>query len=149
MDQAEFDSWSVDSRDRYARDKMKANGLTSAEAKDIAQKDFDRILPDGLRSKDNYLYCLVSESEVTVGYLWYCLRGAENNRMAWLCEIVLKPEFRGKGYGKSAMQLFEEDVKVKGVGKTGLHVFSFNEPAVKLYKSMGYSTTDLSMQKSL
>jgi GNAT superfamily N-acetyltransferase len=63
--------------------------------------------------------------------------------------IVLKPEFRGKGYGKSAMQLFEEDVKVKGVGKTGLHVFSFNEPAVKLYKSMGYSTTDLSMQKSL
>ncbi|MBT3786614.1 GNAT family N-acetyltransferase [bacterium] len=61
----------------------------------------------------------------------------------------LKGNHRGKGYGKKAMHLFEEDVKQRGVKRTGLHVFGFNKAAAGLYQSIGYEITDLSMQKEL
>ncbi|MBX3020121.1 MAG: hypothetical protein KF799_00465 [Bdellovibrionales bacterium] len=55
MTQDEFDLWLVRSRKGYAEDKMKANGYTEKEAAEIAQRDFHRLLPEGIKSKDSFL----------------------------------------------------------------------------------------------
>ncbi|MNT97471.1 putative N-acetyltransferase YycN [compost metagenome] len=77
------------------------------------------------------------------------VRGPESDRRAWIADIVVEEEYRGKGYGRRVMLLLEQEVKAMGLNKIGLHVFGFNESAIKLYQSMGYLATDLMMEKVL
>jgi ribosomal protein S18 acetylase RimI-like enzyme len=149
MTPEEFDHFAIESKSRYIDEKMKANNLTQDEANKIADADFARILPDGYQSKDNFLYNLMDQENNNVGYLWYCIRGSTNNKKAFIADIMIREKFRGKGYGREAMLLLETDVKSRGLKHIGLHVFGFNEVAIKLYQSMGYQTTDLVMEKYL
>ncbi len=149
MTPEEFQLFSAESRARYVEDKINANDLKRDEAEKIADADFERILPNGYHSKDNFLYTLIDHSESNVGYLWYCVRGSSNIKKAFIADIMIREQFRGHGYGKQAMMLLEDDVKSKGLKHIGLHVFGFNDVAIHLYNSMGYRTTDLIMEKSL
>lgn len=149
MTSDEFEVWAPKSRNQYAIDKVRANGFTQKEAEALAMESFTRILPDGYNSKDNFLFTVKSSESELLGYLWYCLRGADNNRKAWLCDILVEEKHRGKGVGRKTMELLEEDVRSKGICHIGLHVFAFNSVARSLYESLGYQTTDLSMEKSL
>jgi ribosomal protein S18 acetylase RimI-like enzyme len=149
MSAAEYDFWSQRSRSSYAADKIKANGFTLEEAEKIAANDFNRLLPDGFSSKDNFLLALKDDSAEIHGFIWFCLRGAENNRKAYLCDIVIEENSRGRGFGRIAMQLLEKEVKKLGLKHIGLHVFGFNKVAIGLYESLGYEITDLVMEKSI
>jgi len=149
MNQADYDHWEPRSRADYAKEKMKANRLTEAEAQQIAENDFKRILPNGLQTKDNFLYSIQDAQKNKVGYIWFAARGASDNKKAFIYDIVVESDYRGKGYGKAAMLLLEEEVKKVGLTEIGLHVFGYNSVAVGLYKSLGYETTDLVMAKTL
>ena len=149
MTEAEFNEWAPRSRAGYAKDKMRANAYTQKEAEEIAEKDFARILPEGLNSKDSYLYSLNENQLGRVGFIWFRVQGAEENRKAFVCDIIVEPEFRGRGFGKLAMLGVEDEARKLGLKGIGLHVFGFNEPAIRLYQSLGYETTDLVMAKSL
>ena len=149
MTASEFGSFSTQSKTNYVNEKMKANGISEAEAQAVADADFARILPDGFHSKDNFLFTLVNENLADVGYLWYCIRGSPNNRKAFIADILVRENFRGKSYGRAAMLLLETHVSSQGLKHIGLHVFGFNDIAQKLYLSMGYQITDLVMEKSL
>jgi ribosomal protein S18 acetylase RimI-like enzyme len=191
MSLAEYIFWSARSRTEYAADKMKANGYTEEEARKISENDFNRLLPDGLTSKDNYLFSAwsddaagrnslyasggastdasgssarasdrpsphgsapstsTSESAARVGFIWFCVRGAENNRKAFVADVIIEENFRGQGLGRQMMLALETEVRKLGLNHIGLHVFAFNTPAVNLYKSLGFEITDLSMEKKL
>jgi ribosomal protein S18 acetylase RimI-like enzyme len=149
MLESEFEIFTKLSKANYTRDKIKANGLTQEEAESVAEADFARILPDGFASKDNYLFMIVDKQEESVGHLWFVIRGAEDNRKAFLADIFLSEKARGKGYGRRAMICLEEEVQKLGLKHIGLHVFGFNERAIGLYLSLGYLTTDLVMEKTL
>lgn len=149
MTKAEYDLWAPRCKRDYAQDKVRANRYTLAEANEIAEKDFLRILPDGLNSKDNYLFSIKNQQLTNVGYIWFCITGAVNNRKAFIYDIIVEERYRGQGFGKKAMLLIEEEVKKLGLKEIGLHVFGFNETAIRLYQSLGYQTTDLVMAKSL
>ena len=148
MNQDEYDFWIRRSIKNYAKGKVKANNLTEKEAKRAAKNDFLRLLPDGLKSKDNFLYSM-REQKVIVGYIWFCIKGSAKNRKAFLCDIIIEKSSRSKGLGRSAMVLLEGKVKKLGGKEIGLHVFGFNQKAVRLYQSLGYQTTDLIMAKPL
>ena len=148
MTQSEYNHWAPRSREAYAKDKMRANGYTEEEAHKIAESDFLRLLPDGYETKEHHLFTM-KDGDKTVGYLWFMVRGAENNRKAFIADIIVEEEFRGQGFGKKAMKLLEEEVCKLGLKEIGLHVFGFNETAIALYTSLGYQTTDLVMAKKL
>ena len=149
MSEQEYASWSERSRKSYADDKMKANSLTREEADKIAADDFKRLLPDGQVSKDNFLFTAHDETKNVLGYIWFTIRGAENNRKAFICDVVIEDLYRGQGYGTQIMELVEIEVRKQGLKRIGLHVFGFNETAINLYKKLGYLTTDLVMEKTL
>lgn len=149
MSPEEFDAFKTTSKESYKLDKMKASDLTEEEAEQIANDDFSRFLPNGYMSRDNFLFTLVSSQEIPVGYLWYVVTGAENNRKAFIADILIYEEFRGKGFGKATMLLLEEHVREQGLDSIGLHVFGFNQKAIRLYKSLDYQITDLVMAKNL
>lgn len=149
MTDSDYAFWQARSLEDYIKEKMKANSLTRAEAEEVGKSDFKRILPEGLGSKDNYLFKMVSDVSEVLGYLWFCVRGAEDNRRIFIYDIIVEEKHRGKGYGKKAMLLAEEKAKSLGVKKMGLHVFGHNKTAIGLYQSLGYHTTDLVMEKVL
>ena len=149
MTQTDFEVWAPRSRQDYADDQIRANGLTKHEAYEFSERDFARLLPDGLSTKDNYLYTIKHSDRKVVGYLWFCIRGADDCRKALLCEIVIDENYRGQGIGKRAMLQFEQEVMKLGLNKIDLHVFGYNENAIRLYQSLGFKTTKLVMSKSL
>ena len=56
---------------------------------------------------------------------------------------------RGKGYGKQLMLLIEEKARELGLKSLGLHVFAYNDVALKLYETVGYEVSSLNMRKNL
>ena len=147
MSDQEYQFWATRSKVNYAEDKKRANNYTDQEAAEIAEKSFRQLLPDGLNSKDNYLFAMKCDDGSVVGYLWFGVNGAQENRKAFIYDIIVEEEHRGKGYGRKAMLLAEEEAKKLGLKEIGLHVFGFNKTAINLYESLGYETTDLVMAK--
>lgn len=149
MSETEFNEFLILSKRNYTNDKMRANDLSKEEATEIAEADFNRYLPDGYGSPNNYLFVIKDKENNQVGHLWYVTRGPEEKRKAYIADIFLHADFRGKGYGRKTMELLEDEVKSQGLGHIGLHVFGFNTAAINLYQSLGYETTDLVMEKTL
>lgn len=149
MTDSEYEFWSARSQANYATDKMKANSLTRADAEAIAAADFKRNLPDGLLSKNSFLYTAKDAEGNRLGFIWFTIRGGSGNQYAYICDVIIEEPHRGRGLGKQLMRLIEDKVKEQGLSRIGLHVFGFNEPAIRVYQSLGYLTTDLVMEKRL
>lgn len=147
MSDLEFSSWFIKSKDNY-RDEIHKNGSTFNEAQKKADDDMSKLLPDGKESPDQYIFAVKAKGQ-WVGTLWFGVRGAEDNRKAFIYDIVLDPEMRGHGLGKKAMELLEEKVKSLGLKHIGLHVFGHNTIAINLYEKLGYKITNLNMEKVL
>lgn len=147
MIDSEYAIWSVESKDNY-RNEIISNGYTFAEAQKKADEDMQKLLPLGLQSPDQYIFSIKNNDE-WVGTLWFAVKGAADNRKAFIYDIILKDSTRGKGYGKKAMKLLESEVKKLGLRHIGLHVFGHNKIARNLYNSLGYEITNLNMEKIL
>jgi ribosomal protein S18 acetylase RimI-like enzyme len=148
LTQADYDFWIERSMQEYKLTNMRVNGLTEKEADDKTTGDFNRLLPDGLNSKDQHIYTMKDNGEL-VGFLWFAEKGPADNRKAFIFDIIIEENQREKGYGKKTMLLLEEKVKALGLKHIGLHVFGDNQRAIGLYESLNYQTTNLVMEKEL
>lgn len=145
--QKEYEFWLQRSLGEYKNEQIKS-GLSEAEAEEKSGADFNRYLPDGPQSPDQYLFS-IKDQDSSIGFIWFCERGNPENRKAYLLDIVIEEEHRGKGYGKKAMLLLEEKVKSLGLKHIGLHVFGHNHRAYELYKKLGYVEINIVMEKVL
>jgi ribosomal protein S18 acetylase RimI-like enzyme len=59
-------------------------------------------------------------------------------RDAFLTEIYLVPEARGRGVGRTALGLVEERARAAGVRALHLMVYPENRPALALYERAGF-----------
>ena len=55
----------------------------------------------------------------------------------YLEDLYVKPEFRGRGIGRALLTHLARLAKERGCGRLEWAVLDWNEPAVKLYKSIG------------
>jgi len=62
-------------------------------------------------------------------------------------DIVIDEEFRGEGFGRSAMQAAEDYVKSQGGTRLALNVFGPNAVARGLYESLDYRIMKIGMRK--
>ena len=69
--------------------------------------------------------------------------------MIFIYDVEIDEAHRGKGYGRAAMELAEEQARALGIGRIELNVFGGNEVARKLYLSLGYVETSVQMGKDL
>src|SRR4051812_5152899 len=114
MTDQEFQVWLPRSKASYAKDKMQANSLTEQEASEMAEKDFLRLLPDGPNSENNFLFTMKDDANPSIGYLWLNIRGAADNRKAFIYDIIIEEEHRGKGLGRKAMLLADDEARKLG-----------------------------------
>lgn len=129
----------------YATDLVRHAGLTPEEAERKATADHATLLPGGRPLEGHYLFVIEDEHARPIGHLWY----ADRDEDAFLYAIELREEARGKGYGREAMEAFEELVRARGRDSIWLNVFGGNEVARSLYRSLDYREASVHMSKRL
>jgi ribosomal protein S18 acetylase RimI-like enzyme len=83
-----------------------------------------------------------------VGTVWVALDRPLRG-VAWIYDIAINPEHRGKGYGRALLQAAERESAKQGAKAIGLNVFGTNTIARSLYESSGYQVTATQMRKEL
>ncbi|MFF7182468.1 GNAT family N-acetyltransferase [Streptomyces sp. NPDC008121] len=148
MTEAEYVSWSVKAKEEFARSWMD-RGVPADQARAKAEASHRENLPRGLASPGTALHLAVREGQV-VGQLWTGRRELSSGRTgAYVYDIEVAEGRRGHGYGRALMLLAERVALEAGQSLLGLHVFSGNTPAIRLYTSLGYRTTHVNSYKAV
>lgn len=129
----------------YAQDHVRNGNWPAEGALERSRKEFATLLPDGIHSKDQYLWSIIDDQNNKIGMLWVQVR----EQKAFIYDFVIEESFRGKGYGKQALIAMDATLRSMNVESVGLHVFGNNISAQELYKKMGYQITGLHMKKQL
>ena len=145
IQQEDFDRM-IDTEIRgYAAGHVRNGNWPAEGALERSKKEFDALLPDGIHSKDQYLWSILDEENNKIGVLWVQVK----DQKAFIYDFVVDESFRGKGFGKQALLAIDEKLKSMNVESVGLHVFGDNITAQELYKKMGYQITGIHMKREL
>jgi ribosomal protein S18 acetylase RimI-like enzyme len=136
-------------RAAYRNDLVTQAGLSDEAAERKAQVDWERLLPEPKVPEGTHMYALEDESGARVGILWWTQRDDEQGPAAYVYEVEIEEAYRGRGYGREAMRLFEEDARAHGLKRASLLVLGGNEVARSLYRSLDYAERAVFMSKSL
>jgi len=149
MTEEEYVAHFAESVKDYARDKVAAGQWAPEDALELAQKETDRLLPQGYATPDMWLFTMRDETAQKVGALWITLREQGGRKIAWLTDIVVQPQFQRLGHARRALLAAEKEIAAAGLPGIGLHVFGHNAGAQALYASLGYAVTNVNMFKPL
>jgi ribosomal protein S18 acetylase RimI-like enzyme len=132
----------------YAREAARSEDLAPDEAQRTAVAAYARLLPDGLRTENQFLFSVREvASGNRVGLLWFARKTQGARTWLWIYDIIVDPAFRGRGYGERVLGLAEEEARARGASSVELHVFGHNAVARRLYERTGYQVTNLTMRK--
>jgi ribosomal protein S18 acetylase RimI-like enzyme len=146
MQQKDFEPYIERDILEYAEEHVRNGNWKREEALERSRKEHQRLLPDGLKSKDQYLFSIIDDvSNQKLGLLWFHV----GDNHAFIYDFRIDEGERGKGYGKQALIALDEKLKSMNVESVGLHVFGDNTIAQELYKKAGFQITGIHMKKSL
>ena len=149
MTEVEFATYVAGAVRTYADAHIRAGDALPEEALARAQKDYDELLPDGLRSKDDFLFTLTHDTLGAIGMVWFELRERRGAKSAYIYDFEVREDLRGQGLGRGALEALEAKLSELGVRRIGLNVFGYNHAARALYEKMGYQITGMGMMKQL
>lgn len=142
MNTYEFNIYAKWSVKNYAKNLIKAGDEKFRfKALKAAKSEFKDIFPDGADSADNYLYIVTNETGEKIGVIGYQKSPFEKNA-AFVTENIIKEEYRGNGYGKSAFIKLQEDAKEKDFDKMVLNVFKHSPVACSMYQNCGFNVIE-------
>lgn len=148
MKEHEYTLWIQESIKEYAEEKTIAGNFQKETSLEQAENEFNQLLPDGLKSKDHYLFTLIDgENQEDVGSLWINVQ--EDGIEAFIYDIKIHESKRGRGYGKEALKSLDSYAREKDISKISLHVFGHNKVALSLYQNTGFEVTNVLMSKTL
>ena len=142
----EFEDWLSRSRDGYVRGMVEDGDFPEPEAREKAWDDFATLFVDGFRTAGHAVFALEDDSSgERVGSLWL---GERPHALA-VHDVYVEEGLRGRGYGRAAMLLAEEEARRRGFARINLNVFAGNAVARSLYRSLGYQERSVYMSKAL
>jgi len=148
MDEKDYEPYLKRLIREYAADHVANGNWTEEESIGNARKQVGELLPDGLKTKDHYIFSIIEESSgQKIGILWVNIKSEKPNHPAFGYDFWLEESWRGKGFGKQSLLALDEKLKELGAGSMGLHVFGDNLTAQALYKKMGFEVTGMHMRK--
>ena len=133
----------------YADDKVRIGTWAADEGLERSRRAFDELLPEGLATPGHELRSIVTEDGTSVGVLWFAPNDELRGAVAFIYDIEIDEAYRGRGYGRAALEALEPLARSLGFDAIGLHVFGDNDVARGLYRSAGFVETDVTMRKSI
>lgn len=147
MTEAEYEPFLNALLGEYAQERARNLDTSLEQEMEESKKQIAELLPNGLQSEGHRIWVVVNDAGEGVGRLWVYINEARKN--AFIYEIRINEEQRGKGYGKRTLELLEEELRPLGITSISLNVFGDNAVAQKLYQKQGYSITSMHMKKTI
>ncbi|MHB8361297.1 MAG: GNAT family N-acetyltransferase [Thermoplasmataceae archaeon] len=149
MNEEAFESYMKISIKNYGDEKVKAGNWPLEGSYERSKNEFKKLLPDGLHSKDNYLYSIFeNNSGKEVGMIWVSNIQGEIGK-AFIYDFIINDDQRRKGFGKDTIEEISKLFYSKGFNTLRLHVFGHNNGAIDLYLKTGFRVTNMIMEKEL
>ena len=138
--------WRANAEAHYRAERIAAGDSPEVADRRVAQSA--EYFPDGRPAEGHVVFQVVDGDEV-VGALWIGLLDPSEPSHWWVYDIEIDEPHRGKGHGRAAMRLAEEEARARGGVRLGLNVFGPNTVARSLYDSLGYRVAATNMTKEL
>ncbi|WP_330461595.1 GNAT family N-acetyltransferase [Streptomyces sp. NBC_00820] len=135
MTGAEYPEWLASEKTAYVGDIVRAGALSPEEAERKSDRDFAKLIPEGLATPDNTFLVLEAAGE-RIGTGW--LRHGHLPGVTYGYSLHVLERHRGKGYGRAAMAAGERATLAAGDSALMFTVWGGNEVAMNLYTSAGY-----------
>ena len=146
----EFDVFRVKLIAEYAAENVSAGRWSAEEAEEKSAAQTEELLPQGVETPRVLVMIAEDSDGERIGHVWVGLdRKGTTSGGAWIYDIEVAENHRGKGYGRAILHAAEQETLKNGVSSIGLNVFGPNTVARSLYESAGYEITAQQMQKSL
>jgi GNAT superfamily N-acetyltransferase len=139
----DLDAMWAESRARYESDLRENGGQDAERARAKAERD-----SAWLRDLDT-LVLEIQHDGARAGRVVLWLDAFDEPGQAWLFELVVDESLRGRGLGRQALRLAEEEARSHGMRRMALNVFGGNVAARSLYRSAGYGESSVHMTKPL
>ena len=134
----------------YAKQNVASGRWPAESAMEFSRAEYQRLLPEGPATKDAHLFEIrESATNLTVGTLWLAVQNSTGTPTGYVFNVEIAEEHRRKGYATRAFEALEPICRDLGLASVGLHVFAFNTAARRLYETLGYEVTGITMRKSL
>lgn len=147
MTEAEYAPYIAHLRESYAQERATSGETPIEEERELSNKQIDGLIPQGLATPDHYFWTVMDESGAGIGSLWVFVEPVKGR--AFIYDIELSEEQRGKGYGRQTLQVLESTLRPMGVRRIALNVFGKNAVARHLYDTHGYYVVATAMQKDI
>jgi ribosomal protein S18 acetylase RimI-like enzyme len=144
----EFADWLPRACEDYADIMARYGGADVEAARAKARRDSELLFPGGLPSAEQLVFVIEADGE-RVGELWLAVRDGELGRLLYVWDIRVDEQHRGRGLGRQAMLFAEEEARRRGLTDIALTVMGGNETARRLYRSLGYTETTVTMKKTV
>jgi ribosomal protein S18 acetylase RimI-like enzyme len=144
--QDEFDDWVPRQEAGYAEQIIASGSMPPKEAREKARRDTQRAWSAGLATPGQLVFRVIA-GDTPVAWLWLGVPGPDDPLMAWVYDVEVDEAYRGRGYGRQAMLLAEQEARARGMTSIGLNVHGKNTVALALYDSLGYEVTTQQMKK--
>jgi GNAT superfamily N-acetyltransferase len=96
-------------------------------------------------SSDPKVFCDVVDvdGEIAGMAIWFLNYSTWQGKYGiYLEDLFVKPEFRGRGYGKALLQHLARICETQGYGRFQWWVLDWNSPAIEFYRSLGAVAMD-------
>jgi GNAT superfamily N-acetyltransferase len=127
----EFPDFLEASKRSYAEGIATHGDRTAEFARQKWEEDHAAVLPNGLDTPGHAIFVVEADGE-RVGVLWLAEREVGGRRVYYIYYVEIESAHRGKGHGRAAMLLAEDEARRRG-----------------LYRSLGYVETSAQMAKDL
>lgn len=148
MTRSEFEAFLERDTREYAEENVKAGYWAEAEALEKSRQEHEKLLPDGLKTKNNHLFTIY-DAENAVGMIWMRANLDSPRPSGFIFDLFIEERFRHKGYATQAMLELEGVARQLGLRQLALHVFAHNQIARRLYEKLDYQVSSLNMMKEL
>ncbi len=147
MDRSEIEGFIAASTREHVAQRVRS-GEDEITATRAAAEQLVTLFPDGVSTADHLMF-RIENGGVALGSLWMGPADSGEPGMWWIWDIAVDEEQRGRGYGKTAMLLAEDEARAHGASELGLSVFGYNTIARRLYERLGYEAVAIRMTKKL
>jgi len=106
-----------------------------------ARRFMETLLPQGPQTPGQHFESIVVGGQ-SVGRLWWAEQLDETPPRAYIYDLEVAEEHRGKGVGTAAMQALEDEARRLGAEQVMLSVFFKNSGAIRLYERLGFRPSE-------
>ena len=150
MTPQEFQEWRTWAIEEYAREDVEHKQVEPGRALDNMSDFLGSVIPRGPRTEGHRMSIVEDvRSGERVGYTWWAVRDLDAGPAAWIYDVYIDGPMRGRGFGRALMEALETQIRDAGLTRAELHVWVDNEPAVTLYRSLGFVPAGMEMFKQV